>query len=76
MGFDFNPTAVARKVNVQWMYQALRNLHQRLPQVTLVNVEDHNKIWDVICFDFATSLLVVVTARRQTYATGKSCSQP
>ncbi len=57
MGFDFNPTAVTRKANVQWMYQALYNLHQRLPQVMLVNLEDHNNIQDVIGFDFATSLL-------------------
>jgi hypothetical protein len=57
MGFDFNPTTVKRKANVQWMYQALHNLHQRLPQVMLVNLEDHNNIQDVICFDFATSLL-------------------
>ena len=58
MGFDFNPTSVARKANVQWMYQALHNLHQRLLQVMLVNLEDYNNIQDAICFDFATSLLL------------------
>jgi hypothetical protein len=60
MGFDFNPTAVTRKANVQWMYQALHNLHQRLPQVILVYLEDHNKIQDVICFNFATSLFLLL----------------
>jgi hypothetical protein len=59
MGFDFNPTEIKRRTNVQWMYQALRNLHQRLSQVMLVNLEDHNNIQDVICFDFATSLLLL-----------------
>jgi hypothetical protein len=43
-GFDFNPTAVTRKTNEQWMYQALHNLHQHQPQVMLVNLEDHNNI--------------------------------
>ena len=60
MGFDFNPTAVTRKANVQWMYQALHNSHQRLPQVMLVNLEDHNNIQEVICFDFVTSLLLLL----------------
>jgi hypothetical protein len=53
MGYDFNPTAVKRKANVQWMYQALHSSHQRLPQVMLVNLEDHNNIHDIICLDFA-----------------------
>ena len=39
------------------MYQALHNMHQHLPQVMLVDLEDHNNIRDVIRFDFATSLL-------------------
>jgi hypothetical protein len=56
----FNPTAVTRKANVRWMYQAWHNLHQRLPQVMLVNPEDHNNIQDVICFDFAKSLWLLL----------------
>ena len=57
IGFDFNPRATTRKANVKWMYQALKNSHQRLPQVISVNLEDHDDLQDVVCFDFAPALL-------------------
>ena len=57
MGFDFNPRATTRKANVQWMYHTLRNSHQSLPQVISLNLEDHDMAQNVVCFDFAPSLL-------------------
>jgi hypothetical protein len=57
VGFDFNPRATTRKANVQWMYKALRNSHQRLPQVMSLHLEDHDDAQDVVCFDFAPALL-------------------
>jgi hypothetical protein len=57
MGFDFNPKAVTRKANVQWMYKALHNSHQRLSQAISLLLEDHDEIQDVVCFDFAPALL-------------------
>jgi hypothetical protein len=56
-GFDFNPRAVTRRANINWMYRAMRNSHQRLPQMISVGLEDHNDLQDVVCFDFAPSLL-------------------
>jgi hypothetical protein len=57
MGFNFNPRAVTRKANVQWMYRALQHSHQCLPQVISVHLEDHDDIQDIVCFDFAPALL-------------------
>ena len=58
MGFDFNPRATTRGAHVRWMYKALRNSHQCLPQViSLKNLEDHDYPQDVVCFDFAPALL-------------------
>ena len=57
MGFDFNPRAATRKANVQWMYKALQHSHQHLPQVISLNLEDHDDIQDIVCFDFAPALL-------------------
>ena len=57
MGFDFNPRAATRKANVQWMYKALQHSHQHLPQVISLNLEDHDNIQDIVCFDFAPALL-------------------
>ena len=56
-GFDFNPTATTRKANIQWMYNALEHSHRALPQVLRVNLEHHDKLQDVICFDFVPALL-------------------
>ena len=56
-GFDFNPRAVTRRANINWMYRAMRNSHQRLPQMISVGLEDHDDLQDVVCFDFAPSLL-------------------
>jgi len=56
-GFDFNPKATTRKAHIQWMYQALEQSHQRLPQVFLVTLEGHDKAQDVVCFDFVPALL-------------------
>jgi hypothetical protein len=38
----------------------LHTSHLRLPQVMLINLEDHNNIQDAICFDFATSMLLLL----------------
>jgi hypothetical protein len=57
MGFDFNPKATSRKANIQWMYQALEQSHQRLPQVISINLEDHDAVQDIVCFDFVPALL-------------------
>jgi hypothetical protein len=57
MGFDFNPKATTRKANVQWMYNTLQRSRQSLPQVISVNLEDHDVPQNVVCFDFAPSLL-------------------
>ena len=56
-GFDFNPRATTRKANIQWMYKALKHSHRGLPKVLQVNLEDHEKAQDIICFDFAPALL-------------------
>jgi hypothetical protein len=56
-GFDFNPRAATRKANVQWMYKALEHSHRCLPQTLSVNLEDHDKAQDIICFDFTPALL-------------------
>jgi hypothetical protein len=39
------------------MYQALEQSHQRLPQVISINLEDHDAIQDIVCFDFVPALL-------------------
>ena len=57
MGFDFIPRAVTRPANVKWMYKALHNSHQRLPFKMAVNLEDHDKPQDIVCFDFTVCLL-------------------
>ena len=57
MGFDFNPRAVTRPANVKWMNKALHTSHQRLPFKMAVNLEDHDKPQDIVCFDFTVSLL-------------------
>jgi hypothetical protein len=56
-GFDFNPKATSRKANILWMYNALEHSHRTLPKVLQVNLEDHNKPQDIICFDFVPALL-------------------
>ncbi len=56
-GFDFNPRATTRKANIQWMYKALKHSHCGLPKVFQVNLEDHEKAQDIICFDFVPALL-------------------
>ena len=56
-GFDFNPKATTRKANIKWMYKALKHSHERLPKVLTVNLEDHVKAQDIICFDFVPALL-------------------
>jgi hypothetical protein len=56
-GFDFNPNAITRKANIQWMYKALEHSHKGLPKVLTVNLEDHDKAQDIICFDFVPALL-------------------
>jgi hypothetical protein len=56
-GFDFNPRAVTRKANIQWIYRSLENSQQYLPQVLSVYLDDHDKPQDVVCFDFTVALL-------------------
>ena len=49
--FWFSPkTATRRKANFAWMYQALEN--QLLPHVVSTELEDHNDVAHVVCFDF------------------------
>ncbi len=57
MGFDFNPKATSRKASTQWMYQALEQSHQQLPHVISINLEDHDAVQDIVCFDFVPALL-------------------
>ena len=62
MGLDFNQRATTKKANVKWMYHALRHPHQSLPQVMkLLKLDDHDNVQNVVCFDFAPSLLSLVT---------------
>ena len=56
-GFDFNPKATTRKANIQWIYNALEHSHCGLPKVLQVNLEDHDRAQDIICFDFVPTLL-------------------
>jgi hypothetical protein len=50
-GFDSSPKAATRrKANFAWMYQALEN--QLLPHVVSTELEDHNDVAHVVCFDF------------------------
>ena len=56
-GFDFNPRAATRKANIQWMYKALEHSHRTLPQVLTVCLEHHDKVQDIIFFDFVSALL-------------------
>ena len=53
----FNPTATTRNANIQWMYTGLEHSHRALPQVLRVNLEHHDKLQDIICFDFVPALL-------------------
>jgi hypothetical protein len=39
------------------MYKALKRSHRELPKVFQVNLEDHEKAQDIICFDFVPALL-------------------
>ena len=55
MGFDFSPRATTRKVNVNWMYNALCHSHQSLPQVIRVELEDHDNV------QYVVSLSIIAT---------------
>ena len=55
--FSFTPRAYTREANIQWMYKLLRNSHQRLPFLQVVELEDHTIPQQVVCFDFGIALL-------------------
>ena len=55
--FSFTPRAYTREANVQWMYKLLRNSHQHLPFIQMVDLEDHTSPQKVVCFDFGIALL-------------------
>ena len=48
-GFDFNPKATTRKVNIAGMYQALEKSHQLLPLVVSTVLEDHDNVANIVC---------------------------
>ena len=56
-GYSFSPKAYTRTANLEWMYKMLKNSSQRLPFIVSIPLEDHVRLQDVICFDFAISLL-------------------
>jgi hypothetical protein len=39
------------------MYKALKHSHRGFPKIYQVNLEDHEKAQDIICFDFVPALL-------------------
>ncbi len=55
--FSFTPRAYTREANIQWMYKLLRNSHQHLPYIQMVELEDHTSPQQVVCFDFGIALL-------------------
>jgi hypothetical protein len=56
-GLNFTPNATTRKANIHWMYKALEHSHKGIPKVMTVNLEDHDKAQDIVCFAFVPTLL-------------------